>query len=110
MPSKNEDISDFFTGERGAAVKEDHDEDLALNPVVQAKLLIEAGDRVGEKKFKAGRAGALKRLRLDFLGRREDPGAARVRALNNVDQQLRKEATRERGKKYEAALISSTAA
>jgi hypothetical protein len=36
---KNLDISNFFTGGRGVSEKEDFADDLAINPVVQAKMM-----------------------------------------------------------------------
>jgi hypothetical protein len=94
---KNLDISNFFTGGRGVSEKEDFDDDLAINPVVQAKMILEKEDGGTKKKgkFKTNQPGALKRLRLniglDTGGKGDQKKKQRMLALQQLDRDLKKE-------------------
>lgn len=86
-------VAEFFHGSKGADQAEDHDEALALNPVVQAKLVLESeAQSVRPAKFKAGRGrNALKKLGLTMrrLGNGERAGGdAKARKLKQLDKNL----------------------
>jgi hypothetical protein len=89
--------------------KMENDADLDFNPVVQARMLIEAGEgrgsRRGRNKQRAGAAGALRRLLRSTgpLGKATEGGKRKADRLKQLDRNLAKQAAADEATAMHAA-------
>jgi len=89
--------------------KMENDADLDFNPVVQARMLIEAGEgrgsRRGRNKQRAGASGALRRLLRSTgpLGKATEGGKRKADRLKQLDRNLAKQAAADEATAMHAA-------